>query len=256
MDRLERDKPGRQPLREFAISLLRPVFDTVGWKPKPDEPRNVGLLRVDLIESLAWYGDAAVIDAARERFSLMLKPPGTVPPDLRPVVVRVAGRYADDAIWNQLHDLARQSIRTEEKRMYYDGLQQAQDPQLATQTLGISLTDEMRPAEKNQNLFRVASARDGDRLVWDFFLAHDDKLMSDVDGFRRQRYIPGTLANALDPALADELLNYMKTKRAGDPDIEANRAAERIRYLGDLRERAVGDIDAWVESRKAAGPLR
>jgi aminopeptidase N len=256
MDRLERDKPGRRPLREFAIGLLRPVFETVGWQAKPDESRNVGLLRVYLIEALAWYGDTTMIDEVRERFARMLKEPSSLSPDLRPVVVRVVGRYADAATWNQLHDLARQSLRTEEKRMYYDGLQQAQDPQLANQTLGISLTDEMRPAEKNQNLFRVASARDGDRLVWDFFLTHDEKLMADIDGFRRHRYIPGTLANALDPALADELLNYMKTKRAGDPDIEANRVAERIRYQGDLRARAVGDIDTWVESRKATGPLR
>ena len=140
--------------------------------------------------------------------------------------------------------------------MYYDGLQQVIDPKLATQTLSISLTDEMRPAEKNQNLFRVAEARDGDRLVWEFFLAHDDKLMADVDGFRRHRYIPNTLVRAIDPALADELLNYLRTKRANDSLVEAERAAERIRYRGELRSRAVSDIDAWVESRKAVGPLR
>ncbi len=256
MDRLERDKPGRKPLREFAIGLLRPVFETVGWQPKPDEPRNVGLLRVYLIESLAWYGDTTMIDEARARFAQMVKQPGSLPPDLRPVVIRVAGRYADAATWDQLHDLARQSMRTEEKRMYYDGLQQVIDPKLATRTLAISLTDEMRPSEKNQNLFRVADARDGDRLVWEFFLANDDKLMADVDGFRRHRYIPGTLAKAMDPAAAEELLNYMRTKRAGDPLIEAERTAERIRYRGELRERAVADIDAWVETRKAVGPLR
>src|SRR4029077_915951 len=126
-----------------------------------DEARNVGLLRVYLIESLSWYGDATMIDEARERFALMLKQPEGLSPDLRPVVVRVAGRYADASTWNQLHDLARQAMRTEEKRMYYDGMQQSLDPKLAAQTLSISLTDEMRPAEKNQNLFRVAEARDG-----------------------------------------------------------------------------------------------
>ncbi len=256
MDRLEREKPGRKPLREFAIGMLRPVFESVGWQPKPNEPRNVGLLRVYLIEALAWYGDTTMIDEARERFGLMLKQPESLSPDLRPVVVRVAGRYADASTWNQLHDLARQAMRTEEKRMYYDGMQQSLDPKLAEQTLSISLTDEMRPAEKNQNLFRVAEARDGDRLVWDFFLAHDDKLMADIDGFRRHRYIPGTMNRAVDPAMADELLKYMQSKRAGDPTIEAERAAERIRYRGELRDRAVGDIDAWVESRKAAVPLR
>ena len=140
--------------------------------------------------------------------------------------------------------------------MYYDGMQQAQDPKLAKQTLAISLTDEMRPSEKNQNLFRVASGRDGDRLVWDFFVANDDKLMADVDGFRRHRFVPGTMANVMDPAMAEELLSYMKQKRPGEAAIEAERMAERIRYRGELRERAVNDIDAWVGTRKAAVPLR
>jgi aminopeptidase N len=208
-----------------------------------------------LIEALAWYGDATMIDDVRERFVLMVKSPDAVPPDLRPVVVRVAGRYADAATWEKMHALARQAIRTEEKRMYYDGMQRALDPKLATQTMEISLTDEMRPAEKNQNLARVAEARDGDRLVWEFFLAHDDKLMSDIDGFRRHRYIPSTMGNSADPVMADELLNYMRNKRSGDPTIEAERAAERVRYRGELRDRAVADIDAWVATRKAAQPL-
>ena len=256
MDRLERDKPGRKPFREFSVGLLRPVFESVGWDAKPGEPRNVGLLRVRLIETLGYYGDGAIIDDARARFAGFLKQPDTLAPDLRPVVIRVVGRYADEATWNKLHDCARQSFRTEQKRIFYDGLQQVVDPQLAKQTLAISLTDEMRPAERNANLARVADARDGDRLVWEFFLANDVKLMSEVDSFRRDRYIPGILRSSIEPAAADELLAYMRTKRPADPATEAERAAARIRYRGELRSRAVGDIDAWIETRKSAVPLR
>ena len=255
MDRLERDQPGRRPLREFSVELLRPVFESVGWEAKPGEPRNVGLLRVRLIETLGYYGDGAIIEEARVRFAAFLKQSDTLAPDLRPVVVRVVGRYADEATWNKLHDLARQSFRSEQKRIFYDGLQQVIDPQLAARTMAISLTDEMRPAEKNANLARVADARDGDRLAWEFFLAHDVKLMSDVEEFRRERYIPSTLGSSVDPAAADELLAYLKAKRPADRTIEAERTAARIRYRGELRTRAVGDIDAWVDTRKSA-PLR
>ena len=256
MYRLERDKPGRKPLREFSVGLLRPVFESVGWDAKPGEARNVGLLRVRLIETLGYYGDGAVIDEARARFTAFLARPDSLAPDLRPVVVRVVGRYADQATWNKLHEIARQSFRTEQKRIFYDGLQQVVDPQLAMRTMAISLTDEMRPAEKNANLARVAEARDGDRLAWEFFLANDVKLMAEVEDFRRDRYIPGMLRGSIDPAAADELLAYMRTKRPDDSTIEAERAAARIRYRGELRARAVGDIDAWVETRKSVVPLR
>lgn len=256
MDRLEGDKPGRKALREFSVGLLRPVFELVGWDAKPGEARNVGLLRVGLIETLGYYGDGTIIEEARARFTAFLKKSDSLAPDLRPVVVRVVGRYADEATWNKLHDLARRSFRTEQKRIFYDGLQQVVDPKLAAQTMALSLTDEMSPAEKNANLARVAGARDGDRLAWEFFLANDVKLMSDVDEFRRERYIPSTLGASIDPAAADELLAYMKTKRPADRTVEAERTAARIRYRGDLRNRAVGDIDAWVETRKSAVPLR
>ena len=256
MDRLEQGKPGRKSFREFAVGLLRPAFERVGWEPKPGEPRNVGLLRVEMIDALSHYGDGAIIEESRSRFARFLQQPDSLSPNLRPVVMRVVGRYADAPTWEKLHDQARKAYRTEEKRMYYDAIQQAMDPQLAQRTMAISLTDEMRPSEKNRNLARVAESRDDDRVVWNFFLANDEKLLSDVDSFRRHQYVPGTLRSALDPAMADELLNYMRTKRAGEPIVEAERAAARIRYRGDFQKRSAGDIDAWIDTRKAAVPLR
>jgi aminopeptidase N len=43
------DSSKRERFQEYARSLLRPTFATLGWEPKPDEPVNAGRLRASLI---------------------------------------------------------------------------------------------------------------------------------------------------------------------------------------------------------------
>ena len=52
-----------------------------------------GLLRTELIAQLGEFDDEDVIAGARERFQKFLADPKTLPPDLRPAVFGVVGRY-------------------------------------------------------------------------------------------------------------------------------------------------------------------
>ncbi len=256
MDALERDRPGRAALRQFIVSVLRPVLAELGWDRKPNEAHEAVLLRAEIIELLGVCGDGATIAEARSRFGKFLENPSSLAPDLRLPVTKVVGRYADAATWEKFHALALKSVTAEDKRIYYEAMQRALDPELARRTMAISLTNEMRPPEKNRNLSRVAETRDDNRLVWEFFLANDAKLLADVDGFRRHQYVPATMRHADDATIAEELVNYMRTKRPDEPIKEAERIAAEIRYRADLKLRAVPDIDAWITARQSAPPPR
>src|SRR5207248_2247302 len=45
INRLLVDQPGRDKFQQYARSVLRPVFDQVGWDAAPDEPPNTATLR-------------------------------------------------------------------------------------------------------------------------------------------------------------------------------------------------------------------
>ncbi len=68
---------------------------------------------------------------SRERFARYLADRKSLAPDLRLPVLAVVGRYADEATWNKLHELARKSTGIEEKQNYYAALTAATDPKLA-----------------------------------------------------------------------------------------------------------------------------
>ena len=62
-------------------------------------------------------------------------------------MLNVVGRYSDQKTYDALHDLARRALGTEEREMYYRALTSASDPDLARQTLALSLTNETSPQE-------------------------------------------------------------------------------------------------------------
>lgn len=246
LDLVQDGQSGQPAFRTYATGLVRPVFESLGWDPKPGESRSDRILRLALIDVLIVLGDKTVVEEAQRRFAGFLEKPDSLSPDLRPPVVRAAGRFANAAVFEELHARARAALRTEDKRLYYDGLQQALDPELAARALEISLTDEMRPAERNRNLARIAEGGRHARLAWNFFRKHDTKLLAEVDSFRRHQFIPHIVRSGTDAALADEVVAYVTEKQPNESPAEAQRAAEVLRERADLRARALPQIDAWL----------
>src|SRR5437867_2986245 len=68
-------------------------------------------------------------------------------PDLRPAVLNVVGRYANQETWNKLHELGLKTQSVEEKGNFYHAMAAALSPELAKRTLPLSLTDEL-PASR------------------------------------------------------------------------------------------------------------
>ena len=61
--------------------------------------------------------------------------PASLAPDLRPAVLSVIGRYADEKTWNKLHELGLKTTSIADKQNYYNALAEATDPKLVKKTL-------------------------------------------------------------------------------------------------------------------------
>ncbi|MGI8482428.1 MAG: ERAP1-like C-terminal domain-containing protein, partial [Chthoniobacterales bacterium] len=236
----------------YARSLVKPVLERVGWDPKPNEEAARGLLRVHLIATLGVFGDRDVIDAAREGFQKFLADPKTLPPDLRPAVLGVVGRYADQKTWETLHELGLKTKSIEEKGFFYSATADALAPELAKRTLALSLTDEL-PAPRAVGLVANVS-RSGEQpaLAWEFFQAHRTQLDAKLDSLGKIRFAPGVMRGFSELKRADELEAYAQKNLPSDAKSEIAKAAEEIRFNADLKARLVPEIAKWIAAKGAS----
>ena len=104
----------------------------------------------------------------RERFQGFLADPASIPPDLRPSIFEVVGRYADDSAWKKIHELGLKTTSIEEKQTYYDALACAADPKLMRRTMQIALTDELPTSRALGLVAKVARESGHPDVAWDF----------------------------------------------------------------------------------------
>ncbi|HEV3409905.1 MAG TPA: M1 family metallopeptidase [Chthoniobacterales bacterium] len=246
---LLRDAPQRTQFQQYARSILRPSFDEIGWTPNESEPLRRAALRVSLIEALASFGDEEIIRGCRERFTTFLRDPASVPPDLRPPVLKVVGRYADEKMWETLHERGLKTTSIEEKQNYYRALAQTIDPKLAERTLRIALTDELPTSRALYLVGHVARDSGHADVAWKFAKANMKQLLGKADALAVNRYAPGLFTFFSDKARVDELKAYAKANLPETAAKEVEKAVDEVTFRADLKERLVAEIAAWPPNR-------
>ncbi|MEN3370458.1 MAG: hypothetical protein V7609_2601 [Verrucomicrobiota bacterium] len=246
VDALYRKHADRSGFQAYARSILKPVFERVGWEPKPGEEVATGLLRVQLIGKLGDLGDEAVIKEARERFQKFVADPKTLAPDIRATVFEVIGRYADAKTWETLHQLGLKTKSIEEKGNFYRAMAMALDPELAKKTLALSLGDEL-PASRATRLVRdVSIAAEQPELAWEFAQAHHKELDAKLDALGRIRFASNVMRGFSDEPRAAELETYAQKNSPAGMGSDVRKAAEEIRFRADLKRRLIPEIKQWI----------
>src|SRR6266487_3275323 len=246
INRLLIGSPEREKFQRYSRSLLRPTFETLGWEPKKGEPPTVGNLRASLINALGDLNDPEITAGCRERFEKYLANPASLAPDLRPPILAVVGRYADEATWNQLHELGLKTTSIEEKQNYYNALAEAIDPKLVKKTLPIALTDEL---PTSRAIFLVAGvARDSGHpdIAWEFAKANMKALLAKSDAVGVNRFAPSLFTFFPDDLRADELKSYAKDNLPSASAPEVAKAVDEIQFRAEFKKRLATQLRAWV----------
>ncbi|MBV9659059.1 MAG: M1 family metallopeptidase [Verrucomicrobia bacterium] len=254
IDTLEFGRPGRAGFQQFARNLLQPQLDRIGWEAKADEDALNPVLRDGLIAALGEFGDENVVAEAERRFDEFVKDHDTsaLPADLRPAVFTLVGRHADARRFDQLHDLGRRAMRTEDKQLAYRALEGANDPELCKKALALALEPDELPAPAvARQLLPAAFHGEHPDLAWEFVRAHLDALLSRLPSFEINKFFGRILDQSSDAAQADDLEKIAAThpEAAGSKDFA--KTVEAIRQRAELKAREVSNIDAWILQRNA-----
>jgi aminopeptidase N len=246
INRLLAAEPKREEFQKYARSILRPTFNEVGWEPKNGEPPKIAALRASVIKALGDLNDQEIVAGCRERFQRYFTDPKSLAPDLRPPVFAVVGRYADEAIWQKLHDLGLKTTSIEEKQNYYDALASAIDPKLATRTLEISLGDELPTSRATYLVGKVGRQSEHPEVAWNFAKAHLKQLLAKADALSANSYAPSFFNLFSDAARIAELERYAKSDLPAAAGKDVAKAIDELGFRAELKPRLLTQIASWL----------
>lgn len=249
IDELQRGSTNRAGYRLWAASYLRPHLARLGWDAKTGESPLDTELRAGLIQTLGSFGCEDIVQEARNRFATYLATPASLSGDLRAPVFGIVGREADVVTWSQLHERARNEDSFEQKRSLYTALAMVRDPLLASQTLALSLTDELIAHDAARLVTRVAHEGQQPELAWTFARQHLDALLAKLPSIAANEYVPRLFEAFDDASRADELEAFAKKNLPPDVAVEVAKSADNIRFQAEFRERVLPQIDAWWQAR-------
>jgi len=205
------------------------------------------ILRASLIRGLGLLNDSDIIAGCRGRFDSFLSNPTTVPPDLRPTIFAVVGRYADSGTWKKIHELGLKTTSTEEKQYYYEALGNAIDPKLIGRTIALALTEELPTSRAALLLPFVARQGEHPELVWEFAQENMKTLLAKQDALGVNGFAAGLFPFFSALKDAEMLEPYAKTNLPEEARKAVAKAIDEIGFRTEFKQRLVTQLNAWIE---------
>jgi len=257
----ERGMPGYAAFAAYARTALKPVFEQLGWQPKPGEAPGVQRLRAKVIGNLGAWGDPEIIAEARRRFAAFVKDRSSMRAEEQAVVLSIVARDADAKTFDQLHTIAKSAQDQTELRRYYTALMQVRDPQLAAAAVKIAFSPEIPPQADALRLWLVFALSEAhQQLAWKAYVDHLDALLAPHQpsgpSFIAQ-YSPQMFWRSVP---LEELESWVKAHLPEEMSADAARGMETARFKVAERSVLIQAADQWVAAPErragAAGEVR
>jgi len=246
------DSPGDQAVFDrYVARLLETPFARVGWDARPGEPADTGLLRRSLIEALGKAGNEAVVREAQARFAARAAKP--IDPAIRPAVLNVVGRYADQGTFEALLERMRSATDMTDKWEAQSALRQMRDPRLLQRLMELMLSDELPPSDAVFNLTHIGDDSGRVELGWRFVLEHLPAILAKASARARPHVLPDAASAFTDAARADELIALTRTHLDATALYQTEKAADWIRLKAAVKAREARRATDWARARLPSG---
>ncbi len=141
----------------FVRRLYAKRARAMGWASRKDEDDETRLLRQAVIEMAGIYGEDAELGSQAVALSRRwLSDPKAVDPDMVDVVLPLASRFGDRALFDSFRDLARQTPDRKRREQLLWAVGFFREPALVSEGLTITLADDIDARESILVLFAAA----------------------------------------------------------------------------------------------------
>jgi puromycin-sensitive aminopeptidase len=241
------DGQDRARFQSFVSGVAGPVLAGLGWEPAFGESELRGQTRQLTINALGVLGaDADARDRARRLLERELAG-GPVDPNVAAAVVTVVASSGTPADWERYLERYRTSTSPQEQLRFQYALGQFPQPELASRTLALCLS-EFRTQNAAFVVLQLLANREVNELTWAWVKDNWEALEERLPDNAIPRMLSGVTALSTPPLLADveEFLGAHPVPQ-GTKAIEQH--LERLRVNVALRVREAGPVAEWLAAR-------
>lgn len=249
LDRHYPDTPQRAAYRHFVLAVLHPLAERLGPRAAAAEPANIEILRGHLQQTQSRLGDTQALEDARRRLDSGV---GTVAEQR--TAIEIVAAQADAATFESLLRRAEQTADPLQKLHLFRALASVSDAVLAKRMTEIALGDQV-PAGSTDALVARLAVRHAD-LVWELVAPRLDDARLPLSKAQRWGLAAEIAGDSSQPQRIADLEAYEARSvppEARKPFLEALAA---IQCNQRIAKDVLPQIDRWIESRRAAPPLR
>jgi aminopeptidase N len=240
----------RPQFEAFTHSLLRPLFDEIGFAGAAGESDERRSLRAVLIGALGTFGqDPDVIAKARTALDRALTGGPALDPTVAGGIVKAAATHGDDRLFDALASAADRAASPEDQYRYLFALADFQEPALIQRGLERSLAPQLRSQDTAIYLaqFLVNPASRG--RAWAFVTEHWTVLEPKVVISGGDVNLTRALGAFCDARSRDEVASFFAAHPLPGAARTLTQTIEQINNCIALREKQTPAVTAWLTAR-------
>jgi aminopeptidase N len=239
-------------LQAFVRSLLRPLFDEVGFTAAASDTDERRSLRAVLIGALGTDGeDPDVIAKARGALDRALGGGPPLEPTVAGAIVTAAAAHGDAKLFDALAAAADRATSPEEQYRYLFALAAFRDPALIQRALERSLSPQLRSQDTAIYLARFFPNQQAQGRAWAFVRDHWPALEPKVTIALGDVNLIRSLGAICDAKPRDEVAEFFAAHPLPGAARTLTQTIEQINNCIALRASQTPAVAAWLAARPA-----
>ena len=240
----------RQKFETFVRSLLRPLFDEIGFAGSGSEADERRALRAVLVGVLGTYADDPdVIARSRAALDRSLTGGPALDPTVAGAIVKAAAMHGDEKLFEALGAAAERASSPEDQYRYLYALTDFQQPALIHRGLERALTPQLRSQDTaiylSQFLFNPAARQPAWTFIKEHWAALEPKVMISLGDVNLTR----ALGAFCDAPTRDDVTAFFAAHPLPGAARTLTQTVEQINNCIALREKQTPAVAAWLAAR-------
>ncbi len=240
----------RWRFERFVGDYYRPQFQALGWEPAPHESADERMKRSAVLGALGGIArDGAVREEARRRLERYLLDRSSLDPNLASVVVGLAARDGDAALYDRYLEHKRDAATDpEEEQRFLLALVAFEAPELIQRTLELAISDDVRAQDRTFLLAGLLGRRAARLTAWTFVRDRWEHLAQLMDPMLLQNLIRA-LGQLTHEPVATQVREFLAPRAAEETRETIAQVDEHLRIDAATVARLVPALAAALEQR-------